>query len=108
MMNNTKVVGKLLNEGLDLHKKMELDKARKIYQKIIQLDRNNSNAYHLIGVIGAQENKHDIAIQYIQKAIELNQKNAYFFSNIGNSREVASSISFCNAASFCSLLFIVI
>jgi tetratricopeptide (TPR) repeat protein len=46
-----------LDKGIAFHTSGQLDKAKKIYESIIQSDANNFEAIHLLGVIFFQKKK---------------------------------------------------
>lgn len=66
------------------HQAGQLDKAEIIYRQIIARDPNNSDAFHLLGLIAYQVGKWDSARELIAKAISINPNQADFHSNLGN------------------------
>jgi predicted O-linked N-acetylglucosamine transferase (SPINDLY family) len=69
-------------KGLAAHQKGDLKLAESYYQKIIQMDSNHSDAYHLIGVINSEQGKNEKAIENIKKAIQLS-KNEIYLNSLG-------------------------
>ena len=50
----------------------KLQRARYLYDKILEIDPRNSDAIHLIGMIEYSSHKYDLAIARIEKAIKFN------------------------------------
>ena len=51
--------------ALKYHSAGELQKAEAIYQQLLQIDPNNSDALHLLGVIAHQVGNNDAALDLI-------------------------------------------
>lgn len=66
-----------------MHQKGDIDEAKHIYLKIIEINSNHFDALHLLGLIEYQKNNLDKAFELISKAIIVNSKNAFAHSNIG-------------------------
>ncbi len=45
------LIDQALKEAIDLHNRNQLDDARSLYNKIIEHDKSNSDAYHLLSLI---------------------------------------------------------
>jgi len=73
----------LFQKALKAHQSGNLKKAEAGYKKIIKRDPTYSDAYHLLGVIQANQLQEDEAIQNIQHAIELDECE-YYFNSLGN------------------------
>lgn len=54
------------------------------YQKILQIQPQQADALHLLGVVTAQLGKAEQGIELIQKAIRLNGSNASYFFNLAS------------------------
>lgn len=78
------LIDQALKEAIDLHNRNQLDDAKSLYQKIIQHDKGNSDAYHLLSLINLVEGKLDDAKKNIVKAIDLQPNIAVYHSNYGN------------------------
>ena len=66
------------------HQAGRLQAAEQIYRQILAVEPNQPDAWHLLGVIAYQVGKHEIAADYIGRAIRFNGTNAAFHSNLGN------------------------
>src|SRR5436190_341231 len=66
------------------HQAGQLQAAEQIYRQILAVDPNQVDALHLLGVIALQMGKHELAIQHISRAIELNGTESVFHNNLGN------------------------
>jgi predicted O-linked N-acetylglucosamine transferase (SPINDLY family) len=66
------------------HQAGRLQAAEQIYRQILAVEPNQPDAWHLLGVIAYQVGKHEIAADYIGRAIRINGTNAAFHSNLGN------------------------
>ena len=65
------------------HQAGRLQAAEQIYRQILQAEPNQADAWHLLGVMASQIGKHEVAVQYIGRAIGLNGRAAAFHSNLG-------------------------
>ncbi len=59
----------LLQQAIAHHQAGRLQQAEKIYQHIIEVEPENANAYHFLGVIAYQVGKNDLAVQLISKSV---------------------------------------
>jgi predicted O-linked N-acetylglucosamine transferase (SPINDLY family) len=66
------------------HQAGELRIAEQIYRQILAVEPNQADAWHLLGVVAAQEGRHDLAEMYIRRAIDLSGAEAAFYVNLGN------------------------
>ena len=58
------LIDQALKEAIDLHNRNQLDDAKSLYNKIIQHDKDNSDAHHLLSLINLVEGKLDEARKY--------------------------------------------
>ena len=65
------------------HQNGQLGQAEAIYQQILQIDPNNADAFHFLGLIAAQTGRNGVAIKLIGKAISLNSREPGFYFNLG-------------------------
>jgi predicted O-linked N-acetylglucosamine transferase (SPINDLY family) len=77
-------INNLLEKGVFLHKKNSLDEAKKIYKEILEIEKENFQAIHLLGVIFFQQKDYVQGIQFIEKSLQINNKNYSALNNLGN------------------------
>ena len=65
------------------HQAGRLQAAEQIYRLILQAEPNQADAIYLLGVIAHQVGKHEVAVEYIGRAIGLNGNVAAFHNNLG-------------------------
>ena len=65
------------------HQGGRLQTAERIYRQILQAEPNQADAIHLLGVIAHQMGKHEVAVEYMRRAIGMNGNVAAFHSNLG-------------------------
>ena len=92
----------IFNQGMNFHQNGHLDKAMVIYKEVLRIDPNHFDSLHLLGVAYSQIDKNEIAIEFIQKAIEINQSNPMIYANLANVqfkiKEYKSALIQCNKA----------
>ncbi len=71
-------------KALQYHQSGQLQKAREIYEKILEINPDHCDSLHLLGVIANQAGNNDMAVRLIGKAIEINSAEPIYFNNIGN------------------------
>ena len=72
-----------LAQAVALHQAGNLPQAEQIYRQVLQADSRNADAWHLLGVVYSQVNRHDAAVEHIRRAIALNPGQAVFHANLG-------------------------
>ena len=65
----------IFKEALNLFEKSKLDEAMKKFEKIIEIDPNNDEAYYYLGKIQNKFQNFGQAINYYNKALEINPDN---------------------------------
>src|SRR5208337_1362163 len=65
------------------HQAGRLQAAEQIYRQILAIEPNHADAIHLLGVIAGQVGKHEVAVEYIGRAIGLQGNEAAFHDNLG-------------------------
>lgn len=68
------------------HHAGDLQKAETIYRQILQLQPNNADALHLLGIIAAQMSNYEQAIQLFHRAIQINDSVDIYYANLGNAQ----------------------
>jgi predicted O-linked N-acetylglucosamine transferase (SPINDLY family) len=81
---NTNELKHLFNDGFRLHEQGKLDKAKLIYEKILNFYPDDFDSLHLLGVIESRLSNFAIAIELISRAISVNPNNAAAYLNLGN------------------------
>ena len=77
-------ISQALAIAIQHHQAGRLQAAEQIYRKILQADRNNADAWHLLGQIAYQVGKHDLAVEHIAYAIRLAGDRAAFHQSLGD------------------------
>jgi predicted O-linked N-acetylglucosamine transferase (SPINDLY family) len=88
---NTAVVH-LLKQAVSLHQRGQIDEAATIYEKILDIQRENFDAWHLLGVIAGQKRDFPAAVQYITRAIALKDDSAEAYFSRGTAYKLSSDI----------------
>jgi tetratricopeptide (TPR) repeat protein len=74
-------LNKLLTEALDCHKKGSINKADKIYLKILDEYPDDFDSNHLHGVVLSQKRKYKLSIKYYEKAYSIKPTNCELLNN---------------------------
>lgn len=72
---------KFISLGFDYHQNGKLQEAESAYMEALQIDDKNTEVYNLLGVLKLQQNDVISAINWIEKAIEI-EKNEYFYETL--------------------------
>ena len=73
----------MIQQAVRYHQAGQLPQAEALYRQVLQLDPDNTDALHLLGVAAHQSGRSDIAVDYISKAIARNRRVADFHNNLG-------------------------
>ncbi|MBL8827871.1 MAG: tetratricopeptide repeat protein, partial [Planctomycetaceae bacterium] len=79
----TTTIPEALNHAVALHRAGRLAEAEHVYRRILEVDPSHADAIQLLGVIANQVGRHDIAVQYISTALQLNPNSAMYYNNLG-------------------------
>ncbi len=78
----------MISETLQLaeqyHHAGEVAKAESLYRQVLQVQPNNADALHLLGLLAYQTKRHEEAEALINQAIAINPVAAIFYNNLGN------------------------
>ena len=75
---------KLLQQALVLHQAGKIVEAAAMYEQILDLQANNFDALHLLGILQRRQGQHVLALDLIRRAIAVNSGHAAAHSNLGN------------------------
>ena len=70
--------------AVERHRAGDFDGAGQIYRSVLELDPNQADALHLLGVIAFQRGRYAEAVQHIRKAISINGAEAGFYLNLAH------------------------
>ena len=73
----------ILEEAITLQKAGDAEKAETLYRKVLTLDPNEPNAWHLLGVLAWQRHDLEKAEEHIRKAIALHANAPSYYNNLG-------------------------
>ena len=80
----TKSIQQLFISGVKNLNDGNLNGAKEIFEKIIQLHPKNYDALNTLGIISAQLSLYEKALYYFSKAIKISPENKFFYCNRGN------------------------
>lgn len=75
-------LGQLLAHAVQAHERGELDRAASSYREVLQLQPDQADALHLLGVIADQQGRHEEAVGLIGRAIAVSPQTAIFHGNL--------------------------
>jgi protein O-GlcNAc transferase len=75
-------VAELLAAGVRHHQAGQLPEAEKNYRLALELQPDQPDALHLLGVLAIQVGRHDVAAELIGRAVRLNTKNSGYHANL--------------------------
>src|ERR1700677_2029045 len=76
-------ISQALDLAVERHQSGRLADAEALYRQILAVQPGHSDALHLLGVIAHQTGRHDLALEWIRRAIVLDPKNPFAYSNLG-------------------------
>src|SRR5262245_51056888 len=65
------------------HHAGRLQEAEEIYRQILNVEPSHAGAWHLLGVIAHQASQHDVALEFIERSVELGLDEAEVHNNLG-------------------------
>lgn len=74
----------MLRNALRHHENGQKMEAERIYRQILEIDAHHADSLHLLGVIAFQDGRHQDAVEMIRKAIAINPRAGFYYSNLGN------------------------
>ncbi len=91
-------IRELIGQGMNRHGAGRLDEAEAIYRQALQIEPENADALHLLGVIAHQRGRNDLAAELIGRAIGRNDRVPAFHNNLGNALNAAGRFDAAAAA----------
>ncbi|MEK8021265.1 MAG: tetratricopeptide repeat protein [Candidatus Parabeggiatoa sp.] len=82
--NQTVTIQEALELAIQYHNDGELQEAESIYRQILEVEPHQSEVLHLLGIIAAQVENYETAVELIQKAIQLDRSNVNYYNSLGN------------------------
>jgi Flp pilus assembly protein TadD len=76
-------VQRLFSDAVRHHQAGRLTDAERLYRQVLALDPRHAAGLHLLGVVGGQTGRHDLAADMIGRAIAINPKEASYHCNMG-------------------------
>jgi tetratricopeptide (TPR) repeat protein len=80
------------------HQVNDLSQAEQLYRQILLADPNHADAHHLLGVVGYQTGRLDMAMASIGRALALNPWAAMYHSNLGLAQKSAGLLEEATAS----------
>lgn len=69
--------------ALNFYRNGQLTQAESAFQRVISLQANHADAYHMLGIICYQTNRAADAVRYIQQALAINPRSLDYLNNCG-------------------------
>ena len=85
-------INKTFQLALKHYQAGNFQQAQSICREILNVQPDNADALHLLGIIYYQLNDYDSAIQYTQKALQFSPADADAYYNLGNAREAKGQL----------------
>ena len=76
-------VADVLAEGLAHHRAGRLAEARRIYRRVLAFDRGQADALHLLGALELEAGSSELAVAFLDQAVEAAPDNAVIHANRG-------------------------
>jgi tetratricopeptide (TPR) repeat protein len=77
-------ISQALAMAIQHHNAGRLQAAEQIYRRILAVEPNHADAWHLLGLIAHRTGSHEVAAEYIGRAIRLHGNVAAYHYNLGN------------------------
>ncbi len=76
-------ISEALARAAEHHQSGRLQAAEQLYRQILQVEPNQPDALHLLGLIAHQVGQHERAVELINRAVALNENSPSFHNNLG-------------------------
>jgi len=73
----------ILQQGIQFHTANDFAKAEECYELVLTVEPNNAEANHLLGTLLHQKGSNEVALNFLQKAVEINPANPNFYNILG-------------------------
>jgi len=83
-MQNT---AEALTLGLEHQRSGNLQQAEQIYRQIVAADPNHADAWSLLGTLAQQAGRHDLALEYLQQALNIQPDSPIYLFHVAASSE---------------------
>jgi len=77
-------INKAISLAFEYFQTGNLQKAEEICKEVLELQPNNADALHLLGLLYYQLKNYDVAIQHIRKALQISPADPDAYYNLGN------------------------
>jgi len=71
-------INDIISEGFSLHQDGRLNEAETVYQEALTISGENAEVCNLMGVLKLQQNEPEIAIEWVEKAINISPQEYYY------------------------------
>ena len=72
-----------IEQAKKLHQEGNLREASLIYEAVLKIDPENADSMHLLGLVAAQSDKHELAVNWISQALAISPENSKYHNNLG-------------------------
>ena len=76
-------IAEALTLAVQHHQAGNLRDAEQLYRQILQTDPRQVDALHLLGLVAHQVGRHDVAVDFIRKALVVNPNYSEAHCNLG-------------------------
>ena len=81
-----------LEIALQHHQSGNLQQAEAMYRQVLAQQPRNADALHLLGVLAHQVKQSEIAIEYINQAIQIDPRNPNFYNSLGEANRALGNL----------------
>ena len=74
----------LLQLAIEMHREKRLAGAEKCYESLLEIEPDNANALHYLGILLHQTNRNERALELIARSLEFDPEMGPWYNNLGN------------------------